>query len=223
MLRIVVVFIASVLAAAAAAAELEVQVLDADDAQPLADAVISLHPASGAPAVAPGDAVVDQRDSTFVPHVLAVTRGSRVRFPNSDNVLHQVYSFSEAKRFELPLYSGQPPKSVHFPDAGVVALGCNIHDQMSAFIVVLDTPYHAVTDADGRARIKAPAGDYRLETWHERLQGGQAVARPLRVDGTQVEPVEVSLALAPPPPPRIQDPRLRALQDRFRSLKNDRR
>ncbi|WP_196767929.1 hypothetical protein, partial [Streptobacillus moniliformis] len=76
-----------------------------------------------------------------MPHVLAITVGSEVRFPNRDKLRHQVYSFSKAKTFDLPLYSGHPAAPVRFDEIGVVELGCNIHDGMIGYIVVLDTPH----------------------------------------------------------------------------------
>ncbi|WP_460890864.1 methylamine utilization protein, partial [Ramlibacter alkalitolerans] len=104
----------------------------------MASAVVTLTPLRRAAAVVPVDAVMDQVNSEFQPRVLVVTKGSRVRFPNSDTIRHQVYSFSAAKRFELPLYTGTPPEPVVFDRAGVVTLGCNIHDWMKGYVVILD-------------------------------------------------------------------------------------
>jgi hypothetical protein len=102
---------------------------------------------------------MDQRDQQFAPHVLAVQRGTAVSFPNSDQIRHHVYSFSEPKRFELRLYSGVPADPVVFDRAGTVVLGCNIHDDMIGFVRVVDTPWFATSGEDGVARIeKVPAG-----------------------------------------------------------------
>lgn len=200
------------------AARLDTTVLDAGG-MPLADAVASLHPTSP-PDLPPATAEMDQIDATFAPGVLPVTRGTRVRFPNSDNTLHQVYSFSPAKRFELPLYSGRTAEPVLFDTAGVVSVGCNIHDWMVGHIVVLDTPYFARTDADGNARIEAPPGHYRLEIWHARANAPpQPQAVELADAGALAKTVE--LTLDPPPPPRPGNERLRALQEKFRSLGRD--
>src|SRR5687767_9872906 len=99
-------------------------------------------------------AEMDQRNRTFVPHVLVVQTGTAVRFPNSDDILHHVYSFSPVKPFQLPLYKGTPANPEVFDKAGVVTLGCNIHDQMSAFIVIVDTPHFGKTAANGRASLR---------------------------------------------------------------------
>ena len=105
-------------------------------------------------------AVIDQRDKQFVPYVTAVQVGTSVIFPNTDNIRHEVYSFSPAKKFELPLYAGVPAEPVTFDKEGFVALGCNIHDWMIAYVAVLPTPYFQVTGKDGRAILKdLPARD----------------------------------------------------------------
>jgi hypothetical protein len=116
--------------------------------------------------------VIDQRDKQFVPYVTALQVGTAVYFPNSDNIRHHVYSFSPAKKFELPLYSGVPAQPVVFDKVGFVTLGCNIHDWMIAYVAVLPTPYFQVTAKDGRALLKdLPAGMYRVEAWHPSLKG----------------------------------------------------
>ena len=113
-------------------------------------------------------AVMDQANRAFVPHVLPVQTGTWVEFPNSDNVRHQVFSVSPARRFSTPLYIGKPARPIQFPTAGVVAIGCSVHEQMSAYIVVVDTPYFTTTDKNGRASFdELPAGDYSLNVWHE--------------------------------------------------------
>jgi plastocyanin len=164
-------------AAGSRAATVEVRLAQADGL-PLADAVLVAYPLAGRPALAPKVAVMDQRDHRFAPHVLAIETGTRVRFPNSDNVSHHVYSFSPAKRFEIFLAKGAPAKEVEFDRAGVVALGCNIHDWMLAYIDVVDSPFFAVTGADGAAALAdLPAGAYRLEAWHPRLVDPPAMLR----------------------------------------------
>lgn len=160
----------------ATAATLRVQVTG--DGAPLAGAVVSLHSPQASAAVRGTSAAMDQRQSQFAPHVLAVTVGSTVAFPNSDNVRHQVYSFSEAKQFDLPLYGGRPAQPVLFDRAGVVELGCNIHDWMIGYVVVLDTPHFAISDDEGRVEIDAPPGSYRLDAWHEH-QAATRVGMPV--------------------------------------------
>ena len=201
----------------AVAATLQVEVRS--NGAPVESAVVTLTPVGRPADVAPGEAVMDQVASEFQPRVLAVTRGSRVRFPNSDRIRHQVYSFSPAKRFELPLYTGTPPNPVVFDSAGVVTVGCNIHDWMKGYIVVLDTPHFGLSDAAGRVTLDAPPGRYLLSAWHERLPTVDAAPKidtMLDGDGT----AHLELTLAPPPPPRGDD-RLRALQDKFRRPSRD--
>lgn len=207
--------VACLLAAPAAAAVFEIRV--DDGREPVADAVVSLHgaPPSGASATA----VMDQRDSTFVPGVLPVQVGTTVSFPNSDTVQHQVYSFSPAKPFELPLYAGTPLAPVTFDRAGVVVVGCNIHDWMIGHIVVLDTPHFAKTDARGVARIELPAGSYRLQAWHARQADAPAPREVTVAEGGA--PQALTMALGPPPVSRRGNDRLRALQERFRQLERD--
>jgi plastocyanin len=130
----------------------------------------------------PPDAVIDQVDREFVPFVSAVPTGTRVHFPNSDNIHHHVYSFSPAKRFELPLYADQPQAPVLFDQPGLVALGCNIHDDMLAYLYVVDTPHVAVTGGDGAARLAdLPAGPYRVQVWHPLLKDKEEPVRRVTV------------------------------------------
>ncbi|MCW0381025.1 hypothetical protein NB709_002641 [Xanthomonas sacchari] len=210
-------WLAVVLAMAALpAAATPVTVLVADAAGPLADAVVSLQPAVPArpAATASATATMDQVNSQFVPAVLAVQAGSWVRFPNSDQIRHQVYSFSPAKRFELPLYQGSTAKPVRFEQAGLVTVGCNIHDWMVGYVVVLDTPYFAVTGADAQVRLEVPPGAYELRVWHPRLSGA-GYAQPLQVARAPLRQA-VQLATRGPAPVVPEDPRIRALQDKFR-------
>jgi plastocyanin len=129
-------------------------------------------------------AVVDQRDETFVPHVLAVTAGTTVVFTNSDRTYHNVFSLSKDNRFDLGRYGRGHSKAVRFEHPGVVRVFCDIHSHMSAFILVFAHRFFAVTDADGRYRIDdVPAGSYTLVAWNE---GQVRESRSLRVgdDGT---------------------------------------
>ena len=125
-------------------------------------------------------AVMDQRQMQFVPNVLVVQTGSAVDFPNSDQIEHQVYSFSPAKRFELSLYAGHKYPPVLFDRAGLVVLGCNIHDTMIGYIYVTDSPFFGRTDVAGRLQLhKLPAGGYTLLVWHPGMQerGGSPLRR----------------------------------------------
>jgi plastocyanin len=162
-------------AGAAAAATLSVQVQTAGGAA-LADAVVFLESAEARAAVRPAkEAEIAQAERRFIPQVSVVPVGTPVRFPNRDTVRHHVYSFSPAKNFELKLYAGTPANPVTFDRAGVVAIGCNIHDAMSGWVVVVDTPYYARSVAGGTATLAdVPAGSYRLRTWHPTLPPGSA-------------------------------------------------
>jgi plastocyanin len=116
-------------------------------------------------------AVMDQTNNAFVPHVLIVQRGTSVLFPNNDAVSHHVYSFSEAKTFELGLYKGDVYPPVQFDKAGVVVLGCNIHDGMLGYIVVVDTPHFALTDDQGNVELDGLAdGNYTIDLWTPRAR-----------------------------------------------------
>jgi len=149
------------------AAEINVTVADTEGNQ-IKDAVVYLQATDGQVFTAqPNQEVIDQVNKQFSPQLKVVTKGSVVSFPNKDDIHHHVYSFSEAKRFELPLYEGKTAEPVTFDKTGVVTLGCNIHDWMKAHIVVLDTPYFQQSDADGQATLTdIPAGSYTLNVWH---------------------------------------------------------
>jgi plastocyanin len=118
--------------------------------------------------VEPGRAVLDQRDETFVPHVLAITTGTIVDFPNSDRIYHNVFSLSKVARFDLGRYEAGHSKAVRFDRPGIVRVFCEIHSHMNAFILVFSHPFFAMTDADGRYRIdNVPPGTYSVVAWHE--------------------------------------------------------
>src|SRR5689334_4111696 len=131
------------------------------------DAVVYAVPEGRTLPLARKTAVMDQKNRMFIPHVLPIQTGTSVRFPNSDDIRHHVYSFSPAKPFQLPLYKGTPANPILFDRAGIVTLGCNIHDQMSAYIVVVDTPFFEKTGADGKATLKdVDAGRYSVRAWY---------------------------------------------------------
>ena len=169
----IVLLLCAAWSGAAPCAELNVLVRD-DRGQPVVDAVVLATPKAGAPAGRPTPEVVDQIDKEFVPYVKPILVGSAVSFPNRDNIRHHVYSFSPAKRFELPLYAGTPSAPIVFDKPGVVTLGCNIHDWMIAHIYVAETPYYGKTDREGKARIASlQPGEYVLRVWHPRLDGSE--------------------------------------------------
>lgn len=145
---------------------------------PVANAVIALYDiknSGGSTNKSSTEAVMDQRGRQFAPHVLVIRRGTAVRFPNSDDIRHQVYSFSPAKRFTLPLYHGVPAKPETFDQAGEVVLGCNIHDNMLGYIYVVDTDWFAKTDVAGTLQINAvPPGNYKAQLWYPGLTAASA-------------------------------------------------
>ncbi|MBD8491700.1 methylamine utilization protein [Pseudomonas syringae] len=163
------------LTAGASAASLSTQVFDRQG-QPLANAVVTLKGSGAAPA-GTLKADMDQRNQEFVPRVLAVRTGTHVSFPNSDDIRHQVYSFSAPKRFELRLYEKTPSEPVLFDKPGLVVLGCNIHDWMVGYVYVTDDPWFGVTDASGQLRFdQLPPGRYAVTLWHPQSEDMLPVA-----------------------------------------------
>jgi plastocyanin len=123
--------------------------------------------------------VLDQRNQTFVPWVLAVPVGATVEFPNSDSTFHNVFSLSKARRFDLGRYPKGATRSVRFDRAGVVRVFCEIHAHMNAYVLVFSHRFFATTDEQGRYRIGGvPPGDYRLVLWHD---GREREVRPVQV------------------------------------------
>ena len=175
-------------------------VVDARGA-PVADAVIVAVPVDGVPRIAtrPHEEVVDQIDKEFTPRVKAVVVGTPVSFPNHDNVRHHVYSFSSAKRFELPLYAGVPAQPVVFDKPGVVVLGCNIHDWMVGYVYVSESPFFAKTDTSGVARIAdLPPRAYVVRVWHPQLAiDEQATRESVDVGANNTATVAWTVALKP--------------------------
>lgn len=139
------------------------------NANKLENAVLALYSIHGSNSSPPNiQAEMLQKDLQFVPQVLAIQRGTTVRFPNKDNTQHHVYSFSKAKKFEIKLYSSaEQPRTILFDQPGVVSLGCNIHDWMLGYIYVVDTPYFALSNSQGIAKIaNVPHGNYKAKIWH---------------------------------------------------------
>ncbi len=112
--------------------------------------------------------LIDQRDKTFVPHVSVVTVGTTVEFPNNDVVFHNVFAYFHAKKFDLGMYPRGSTKTVKFDRTGLVAMYCNVHSEMSAFIMVVDTPYYGISGKSGSVVLKdIPPGKYTLQVWQE--------------------------------------------------------
>ncbi len=146
--------------------------LTATDAagKPVTGVVAALVPEAKPNFTDKAKAIMDQRHQQFTPGVLAVRTNTLIHFPNSDDVRHQVYSFSPAKRFELRLYHGRTAEPVLFDQPGQVILGCNIHDSMVGYIYVVDTEYFAVDNDQGQLAIaNVPAGNYTLEIYQPKL------------------------------------------------------
>ena len=143
--------------------------------KPVADAVVTIEAPHSGPIRFAWPYRMAQHNLQFDPFVLIVPVGADVSFPNLDTVRHHVYSFSPAKRFELKLYGRDETRLVRIDKPGVVDLGCNIHDQMLAYIVVVDTPYAALTNAAGEAVISGtPAGARQLKVWHPFLKAADS-------------------------------------------------
>jgi plastocyanin len=183
---------------AAMAATVDVSVTDTDG-KPAAGAVVSLVPESGVmpePSRLPAEAIIDQRHQMFIPLAVIVRRGGHIVFTNHDTTMHQVYSFSPIKQFEFEIDQGNKSAPVEFDKAGVAAIGCNIHDNMVAFVYVADSPWTVMTDAEGHAHIASvPDGAYRASAWHPRLApGGKWANGEVKVSGDSAH-LSLSVAL----------------------------
>jgi plastocyanin len=155
--------------------------------------VVTAEPEQAGAAPTPLKAIMDQVNLTFVPDVLVIPVHSTVQFPNSDAVSHQVYSFSPARQFQLPLYRGKPYPPVQFDQPGVVTLGCNIHDNMLGYIVVTTAPYFGRADDRGEWTVQEmPAGRFRVNVWHPLLNEPGELNRVVEVHGER-ETVEFRL------------------------------
>ncbi|HEY8606506.1 MAG TPA: methylamine utilization protein [Noviherbaspirillum sp.] len=162
----------SCLLASTAHASLQVYVQDTGG-RALVDAVVYAEPIDGPVPKAARGAEIEQKEKRFLPAVTVVQAGTSISFPNRDTVRHHVYSLSPAKVFDLKLYAGDPPNPVTFDKPGTVVIGCNIHDQMAAWIHVVSTPHFGKTDSTGKVRIEGmPSGRYRLKAWHPGLPPG---------------------------------------------------
>jgi plastocyanin len=184
--------------APAHAGTVEVQ-LQGQDGKPLADAIVFLESREAKAAVKPLPSVeMEQAGKRFTQRAIVVPVGSAVQFPNRDTVRHHVYSLSPTKTFELKLYAGVPANPVVFDRAGVAVLGCNIHDNMVGWVVVVETPYMGHSGRDGRIRIdNVPAGSYRLRSWHPDLPtGAPALDQALAVPASGSAAATVTLPLA---------------------------
>lgn len=191
-------FAVALLAAATARAQSLAALLQDAAGQPVEHAVLSLKPLDAplppAPAAPATGVEIAQIGEQYRPYVTAVRAGTSVEFPNKDDIQHHIYSLSKAKPFEKPLYDSGASESVLFDRPGVVTLGCNIHDWMVAYVVVLETPYFAVSSPDGRVALPAlPPGRYALEVWHPRLAAPVAREITVAADATTAETLALKL------------------------------
>jgi plastocyanin len=142
--------------------------------------------------------LVDQINKEFVQHVTPVQVGTAINFPNHDQIRHHVYSLSSANNFEIPLYKGIPVEPIVFEKEGVVVLGCNIHDRMSAYIVVIDSPYFAKTEDQGRTSLALPTGEYELHFWHRDAdEQSKNSKQSIKMTAGQVSNISIKLNLKP--------------------------
>jgi plastocyanin len=191
--------VALVVAGRAHAGTLEVAVADGEG-KPLERVAVYASAIGGSRSPAHGaTATMDQHDERFVPHILVVQTGTSVRFPNNDDVSHHVYSFSPTKSFQLGLYKGEVHPPVVFDEAGIVVLGCNIHDGMLGYIRVVDTPYFALSNEEGIAVLDhVPDGAYDLEVWTPRTRASDLpAARRVDVKGSTTAEVRITGRLQP--------------------------
>jgi plastocyanin len=203
--RLALALLSLCLALPAAATELVVSVKDARG-EPVADAVVTLE--GGAPRAprSPRTVLIDQRDESFVPYVSVLRPGDSVVFRNSDGTRHHVYSFSATKAFEQLLAPGEAGEPLRIERTGLVAVGCNIHDHMRAWLVSTDAPKFAVTGADGIARFPdLAAGTWTTRAWHPHLHPRQAPAAQVLVLAREAHR-EAGFSLVLLPDPRGTDP-----------------
>jgi plastocyanin len=148
--------------------------------RPEPDAIVWLDASASSRTRTP-KVVLDQRNLSFSPHVLAVSVGTTVEFPNHDRVFHNVFSFHDGKRFDLGMYPVGTVKQVSFGEPGLSRIFCNIHPNMAAYVMAVESTYFAVSDASGNFLIAAvPAGTYSYRAWHP---GGVTLTGDVSVDG----------------------------------------
>ena len=161
------------------------------------DVVVSLTTTTSKEPVAPGPmARLLQKDKRFTPHVVAVTVGTAIEFPNRDPFFHDVFSLYHGKPFDLGLYESGSARSVRFPRPGVSYIFCNIHPDMSAVVVALPTPYFALSARDGSFHIEhVPPGRYKLEVWYELASPDELASLTREVEITSAQDVLPAITL----------------------------
>lgn len=209
----------TIAAPAASGRELVLQLSD-QHGTALAQAVVTISaPASSTPP-APASVVhlLDQVEKRFVPDVLAIRKGDSVRFPNSDDIRHHVYSFSVPKTFELPLYSGEPENPVRFLEAGLVVVGCNIHDRMQAHIYIIDAAHFALSGSDGKVQFSGlPADAVQVTVQHPLAAQDPALQFTLDAGAATTQELRIEMqAVSAPDTAGMSE-----LQRKFQSLRHD--
>ena len=143
---------------------------------------------------------ISQVDRKFSPYVSVVRKGESINFSNQDEITHHVYSFNGPTRFSFKLKKDEHMLSDPFTETGVIAMGCNIHDWMSGYMLVVDTPYYALTDSEGKVAFNdLPSGEYHLKAWHPQMAGGEAISRHVTLQADSVLEIRLSEPMAPVP------------------------
>jgi len=174
---------------------INITVIDTDH-KPIENAVVYVKESLAA--VSENVVIIDQVDKEFIPYVTAIRRGSAINFPNNDEIRHQVYSFSNSKQFELPLYEGNEFRPVIFEKEGAVPLACNIHDWMKAYIYVVDTDKFVLTNSNGKGELtNLKAGQYEILVWHP--EQGVDVSESLQSVTLGNSPQQLKFTLAQTP------------------------
>ncbi|HEY2345968.1 MAG TPA: methylamine utilization protein [Xanthomonadaceae bacterium] len=178
-IRVAVLAGALVCMAATQAAGLLIRISD-DKGHPVGDAVVTVLPQDPAMKLAPRRAsapatkIIDQKNETFIPYIQTFRPGDSVLFRNSDTMRHHVYTFSPLKPFEFVLVPGDSSKPIELDQTGVIAVGCNIHDQMITYLYISDAPWIAQSGANGQVEFRdVPAGAWNVRVWHPRLRPGK--------------------------------------------------
>ncbi|UJF22368.1 methylamine utilization protein [Shewanella sp. OMA3-2] len=185
---ILLVFVTSSFSASATIVDVNVSDLEGTL---ISDAVVELIPEHSMPSSAINNHEMRQQNRIFQPFVLAVQQGDKVNFPNFDRTRHHVYSFSPAKPFELKLYVGKAEEPIEFAQPGIVAIGCNIHDYMQAFIYVAQSPLYAVSDNKGHVSFNdLIPGTYNVKIWHP-WQKVPVIAAPIVLTGETKQTLEL--------------------------------
>ncbi len=172
-----------------------------DNGEPVSEAVIEvlLPESERSNYQSSASFTIDQQDKEFVPHITTAVAGSEISFPNSDAILHHVYSFSPARTFNIPLYGRGENDGFFetFPEPGVVEIGCNIHDWMLAYIYIGETTLMGVTDDEGKVVLHdLPEGEFQLRIWHARLDAvGNLMQTPLSLQAGQASSVSLQVSL----------------------------